>query len=224
MLKSEKIFKIAWDCDGVLAESHEPVLERANQKLTKLLGKNINIIKSDLIAWNALYDKVFALTNDEKLASEIRQFWHTPEILRLSPPNPAAIDVFKRCHELPQTTQCVITTRISKNRQITHEWLEQYLPIIDWAENLHIRQESNPLDGDEFKISQLGEINCMIEDNPTTISLINANLPQCRITYINQPWNADDLDSFRANFRVDFNNPEAIYQSILIARDNFLSK
>jgi hypothetical protein len=223
MSKNKKIFQIAWDCDGVLAESHGPVLKEANKKLSQFLNKEINLIKSDLKGNDALSEKALILTGDEKFAGEIKQLWHTPEILRVSPPNPTAVEVFKRCQKLSNTTQCVITTRRFPNGQITKEWLEQYLPDVDWQKNLYIRQESDSINGEEFKIFHLERINCMIEDNPITVTNIHHQRPSCQVIYLNQPWNAEDQDSYRSQFRLDANDTEAIFKRILEIRDKFFS-
>lgn len=224
MPKKNKIFKIAWDCDGVLADSHVPALKAANQKLSKFLNQEINLIKADLTNTNTFYEKALSLTKDEKFADEVRQIWHTPEILKISPPNPATIEVFNRCQKLPNTTQCVITTRRFQNGQITKEWLEQYLPNIDWQKNLYIRQESDSISGEEFKIFHLESINCMIEDNPITIGNIHSQRPQCQVIYLNQPWNSGDQDSFRSQFRLDAYDPDSIFQQILNIRKKFFEE
>lgn len=221
---SKKIFQIAWDCDGVLAESHEPVLKIVNQRLSQILNKKINLIKSDLDNIDTLFEKALALTGDEKIAADIRECWHTPEILRLSPPNPATLEVFKRCQKLPNTAQRVVTTRHSQNGKVTREWLEQYLPDVDWQQNLYIRQGSDLLNGEEYKIIQLAHINCMLEDNPITVTNIHQRLPQCHVIYLNQPWNSRDLDSYRSQFRVNFDDTESVFQHILKLREKFFSE
>lgn len=222
MAKREKIFTVAWDCDGVLADSYIPVLAAANKKISQFLNTEINILKTDLTSQDELSDKVLALTGDENFAAEIKQLWHTPEILRISPPNPATIEVFNRCQKLSDTTQCVITTRRFQNGQITKEWLEQYLPNHDWQNNLYIRKESDLIDGEEFKILHLRQINCMVEDNSTTIINIHHQLPDCHTIYINQPWNSPDQDLHRSQSRIDFDNPDAIYKRITEIREKFI--
>lgn len=217
-----KIFRIAWDCDGVLAESHIPLLEAANKKISQYLNREVKILKSDLIEHNELTRKTLALTGDQDFANEVTKFWHTPSILRISPPNPATIEVFNRCQKLSDTTQCVITTRQFQNEDVTREWLEQYLPTHDWKQNLYIRKESDSMNGEEFKILRLENINCMIEDNPITITNINRDRPHCQTIYINQPWNQLDSDEYRSQFRVDFDDVEAIYERILKIREKFL--
>lgn len=59
MPKVEKIFGIAWDNDGVLSESHKPVLEAVNLELSVLLSRPVNLVKSDLTDWDALTRLVF---------------------------------------------------------------------------------------------------------------------------------------------------------------------
>ncbi|MFA5025978.1 MAG: hypothetical protein WC503_05725 [Candidatus Shapirobacteria bacterium] len=223
MFSNKKIFQIAWDCDGVLAESHGPVLKAANKKLSQILGKKIELTKSNLNTFDALSEKTYELTKSEKISTEIKEFWHTPEILRISPPNPATIEVFKRCQSLPNTSQCVITTRRFQNRQITREWLEQYLPSINWQQNLFIRQESDSMNGEEFKIIHLKKINCMIEDNTVTVTNINRDRPKCNVIYINQPWNKLDQDKYRSQFRLDFDDSEGIFKKILAIREKYFS-
>ncbi|MFA6007761.1 MAG: hypothetical protein WC784_03930 [Candidatus Shapirobacteria bacterium] len=225
MSKSEKIFNIAWDCDGVFLESHEPVLKIANEKLSNYLKREITLTKSNLTVWTALYEHALNLTGNESFALEIRQLWFDPEVLRLSPPNFAAVEVFNRCQNLPNTKQHLITTRIFECRQSTQDSLEAHLLDFDWQHDLHLRSKFSKLSGDEFKVQQLKKhrINLMNEDNTDTVSKITIELPQCHIIYFNQPWNSSDRDLQRSQIRVDFDNTEAIFQRILEARDKFLN-
>jgi len=226
MAKKEKIFTVGWDCDGVLLNSHEPVLIRAKEELRRILGRDIQIEKSDLTSWNALHDLVLALTGNPDITNDINQYWFTPSILRLSPVNQAAIEVFRRCRELPNVRQRIITTRTPVCRQCTQDSLEPFLPGFNWQKNFHIRTESCQLSGDEFKIKQLRlhRIQLMNEDNSATVSSIQAELPNCRIIYFSQPWNSQDKDPSRFLLRVDPYNPDNIFERILEARENFLSK
>jgi hypothetical protein len=194
----------------------------ANKKFSQYLNREVKLSKSDLIDHDELSNKALALTGDENFSAEIKSLWHTPEILRISPPNSATIEVFKRCQKLPDTTQCVITTRQFQNGQITKVWLEQYLPPHDWEKNLYIRKESDHMNGEEFKILRLKEINCMIEDNPITVTNIHSECPLTQVIYINQPWNQLDDDEYRSQFRIDFDNTDAIYNRILKIREQFL--
>lgn len=226
MAKKEKIFTVGWDCDGVFLESHEPVLSNANLELTRILGKKIQIEKSDLTSWSALYDQTLALTSNPEITNTINQYWFTPDILRLSPVNQAAIEVFRRCGELSNVRQRIITTRTPACRQCTQDSLEPFLPNFNWQQHFHIRGRSSQLSGDDFKIQQLKQfgVGLMNEDNLVTVSLIQTELPACRINYFSQPWNSQDNDPFRNLLRVDPYNPDKIFERILEARENFLSK
>ena len=223
MLKTERIFKIAWDCDGVFVDSHQPVLSRANEELSRITGQDIKITKSDLTSWNALYDIVLNLTNSEETAKNINQYWFTPEILRYSPPNMVAVEVFRKCQELPYVSQSIITSRTYESRQGTRESLEPFLPNFNWQNNFRIRKSQCRLSGDEFKIQQLNhqKINFMNEDNQLTVASIQANLPECRLNYFSQPWNSQDTDSSRQILRVNPNDSNTIYERILEARELF---
>lgn len=226
MAEREKKFTVAWDCDGVLLDSQEPVLFCAKKELSRILGRDIEIEKSDLTSWNALHDRVLNLTGDPKIADEINNYWFTPDILRRSPPNLAAIEVFRRCQEIPDVVQRIITTRTPVCRQCTQDSLESVLPNFDWRNHFHIRSNSCRLGGDEFKIQQLKlhRVRFMNEDNPSTVLLIQSRLPNCRINYFNQPWNSFDNDQSRNLFRVDHHNPDMIFDRILGAREIFLMK
>jgi len=225
MPKSEKIFRIAWDGDGVLIDSHQPVLNAANIRLSHILNREIQLTKSDLNSWDALYRLALNLIGDEKIASEIIQYWYTPEVLQLSPPNLATIEVFNRCQKLSNTTQCIITTRPPECRQATQDSLGLHLHNFNWLRDLHIRPKSSNLKGEDFKIHDLrrNDITLMSEDNTDTISRIQTELPQCHLNYFSQPWNSTDQDLSRSKLRVAFDDTEAIYQRILEIRDNYLS-
>lgn len=226
MPKNEKIFRIAWDGDGVLINSEVPVLAQASLAISEILGRKVKIVKEDLFHHNALFDVVFNLTGDEKLAEQIRQYWFTPEIISRSLPNMAAVEVFNRCQELPNTFQSIITTRIPECRQATLTSLEKHLHNFDWQKDFHIRAEVVPgVSGDDFKVGTMEnrQINLMNEDNTPTVALIQARMPICRVNYFNQPWNATDLDPSRSGLRVDPNDTETIHRRILEAREQFLS-
>lgn len=207
-------------------ESSQPVLAEANIRLSQLSGKKINLTKAGLNVYDALYRQALALLNDETSAAKINSLWFTPEILRLSQPNYAAIEVFKRCQKLPHTSQCVITTRPPVCRQSTQESLEQYLPNVDWQKNLYIRQPDElSISGDDFKISCLKrlKINHIVEDSAATIAKIHSQLPNCQVTYLIQPWNVDDQSTHPSHSKVTFDDADEIYQHILESREKFLS-
>lgn len=223
MPKSEKKFNIAWDCDGVLLESHQPVLSQANETLSHITKQDVKIHKSDLTSWNALYDVVLKLTNSEESAKDINQYWFTPEILRRSPPNMAAVEVFRKCQELSDVSQKIITSRTHESRQSTRDSLEAFLPYFNWSKDFHIRTSRCRLSGDNFKAQQLKlhQINFMNEDNQVTIAFIQAKLPECRLNYFSQPWNSQDVDPSRKILRVNPYDPKNIYNRILEAREVF---
>lgn len=215
MLGKDRLFRVAWDCDGVLAESHRPVLNEANVQLSHILGRNIELTKSDLTSWRALRQHVLDLTKSEQIASEIDNIWFDPDILRLSRPNYAALEVFNRLHQ-SGIEQFVVTTRLPNCRQSTLDFLNEYLPNLDWSQNLFIRDLDNPDSGNEFKRKCLQKLNIthMFEDSPDTITYLMANLPECRFTYFTQPWNSSDQHPDRDKLRVNFNDTEAIYRHL----------
>lgn len=216
MLGKDRIFRVAWDCDGVLAESHQPVLNEANSQLSLILGRKIELTKSDLTSWCALYQCALRLTQNEQFALKINDIWFDPDILRLSRPNHAALKVFNRLYQLG-IEQYVITTRAPYCRKSTFDFLSENLPNIDWFRKLFIRDSDSSDSGDEFKancLSQL-DVSCMVEDNSDTVTHLMAQLPNCRLIYLNQPWNSSDHDPNRDKLRVNPNDTEAIYRRIL---------
>jgi hypothetical protein len=223
MSKNEKIFRVAWDGDGVLIDSDKSVLSVVNKELSQILGKKINLTSEDLTDWNALTTHVLNLTGDSATAKRLTAFWFDPDTLRLSPPNPAAIEVFRRCLKLPDTEQFVITTRTPVCAAITQNWLEEFLPEVDWSTKFHIRSNTD-ISGDDFKVSKLSEldINHMLEDSSATITRLISNASFCQFSYVSQPWNSSDIDSTRLIIRVSPHDPEAMFQHILKTREKFL--
>lgn len=172
-----------------------------------------------------LLDLYFELTNDIELAASLTKHWFNPDTLRKSLPNPAVIQVFEKCQELPDTTQCVITTRTPACTDSTKDWLNQYLPLVDWNQNLHIRSDTDTISGDAFKIERLRvlQIAHMSEDNTGTVAKIRDEVPSCGVSYVSQPWNSSDVDPSRSNLRVPLDDPEIMYRRILDSREKFFA-
>jgi hypothetical protein len=227
VIENGKIFKIGWDLDGVTVDSWKPVMQAANSKLSLLLGKPINITKQEITSWDAISRIVIGLTSDPILAKQLEANWFDPQILRQAEPNLAMLDVIQRCQELPDTEQFAITTRPPACAPVTIEWLDYYIPGIDWSTRLHIRQEGSSLGSEAFKIGDIMEtgINFMSEDHtPTVIRMMtDINHPLFDFNYVTQPWNESDTDNNRGRHRVPCEIPDIAMCRILTAREQFFA-
>lgn len=231
MSKSEKKFKIAYDVDGSLLASERAVLDAANDRL-KYFGFSKTILKSDLNKYDALYYIVYEHTESEKLAKEIRNYWYDPEILKLSPPNPALIEVFNRLHHIQDISQVVITSRPVSSCGATIHSLKKYIPDIDWMlvdpQKFFIRDTNTTgMDGLFYKMDQIKEqkINYLFDDGPLDIYELKIRHPKCAYSYITQPWNKDAGDEEADSHRIslDTDSPDSIIMKVFEAKEKYFS-
>jgi hypothetical protein len=217
MAKKEIIrVEAGYDFDGVLARSDKPVLTEVNRRL------NSHLVSSDLKDYNFVRDFALLHTGSEKQADEINELWFEPTILRRSPPNKSVIFAFNLCHRLlPDVDQHVITTRRPNCHQISLDWLNQFIPKIDWLNHFHIRDPQSVESGDEFKVGKIEEHNIVhfAEDFFVTARNITTKCPSCRISLVTQPWNRSDHEF--DHLRVSPDNWAKMFCNILRARQQF---
>ena len=231
MAKSEKKFKIAYDVDGSLLASERAVLDAANDRL-KYFGYDRTILKSDLNKYDALYYLVHQITESETLATEIRNYWFNPEILRKSPPNPVLIEVFNRLHQFSDISQVVITSRPVSSCGATIHSLTENIPYINWTcanpQKLFIRATNDVgVSGTVYKLEQIGKqkVNYLFDDGPVDIHQLQILYPECAYSYITQPWNKEEGYDKDNPFRISLDNdsPDSIIFKVLKAKEKYLS-
>ena len=188
--------KKSWDLDGVVILSSVAVAEAASNLL------NTPIVPSDIISDDYLFHFGRESTGSEDMGSRAHALWFDTDVLRTSPPNPAALKVIKICHSLG-ISQVAVTSRRPYLYESTLSWLDEQLPFIDWKQSLHLRSPHQYENGDFFKARKNRELNVFhhSDDMPNTLRHVLENVTSCRGQLVNQPWNTADhsLDQLRVN-------------------------
>lgn len=186
-------FTVLWDCDGLHANSHIPVLRAA-----KLQVPELDLDYHWMTTYDALYRRVLNL-HGEPTASRVRALWFNANVLRQSPPHKLNLLVTRCCRSAGMDNH-VVTTRPPELFESTVDWYQQYLPFI--VPNIHVRELGSSLTGDQFKVQQRLALcgNFFAEDNgETTQALINSGFDH--IGLFDQPWNQSytDLNHLRCS-------------------------
>lgn len=199
-------FKVAKDCDGVIANSLVPVCREANRVLRQC-DYNFSYKPSDFNRFNFLREDVFKRTGDEKLATYLDSLWHEGVVLRQARPFPGMVLVSRITRAL-DGEEYVVTIRLPKHRRSTLDWFMEYIPPIAFKDRLRIRRHDDLRDGDRYKFDNLVELQPVVyfEDNPGTVRYLlhperREWIKNTKVCLVNQRMNErdSDLDKYRVH-------------------------
>ncbi len=198
-------FKVAKDCDGVIADSLVPLCQEVNKRLRQK-GLDFSYHPKDFTRANFLYEDIVGRTRDRQLAGDLDNLWYDSEVLRAALPCRGAVLVANVTRALGGD-QYVITTRPAHLRNSTIDWFWEYLPFLaTTSDRLRIRDPNDSRDGDQYKLDNLASLRALVyfEDRPSTMRYLlkpenKERLVHTRIclgtTGVNR--NDSDLDSYR---------------------------
>lgn len=195
-MNQEKL--IAFDADGVLINSQDPVIEITNQRL----GTSFKF--EDWITYEFLYREAIRITGEPP--SIVAEWMFATPIMLASTPYPDALSASEQLEKLG-FRQAVITSRPPHQEEMTKQWFETYYPWIG-PDDIHVRRQGSNLTGEEFKLYKIEEL------KPLTFTDDSAELLQFLIAHQlmgkdfiralvlrDQPWNREQtkLDQFRVS-------------------------
>lgn len=189
---NSETFRLGFDCDGVIAASHIPVLKKVRERF------NFDIRYEDLNHFNALGD-IITDKIGEKYSQPAQAIWFDSETIRQSPPYRGTLLVMNICRSAKLADIRVITTRRPDAQESTLDWFQEHLSWVARENRLDIRDDQSTISGEEFKVKKIKDnrINLFFEDHESNARKIIES--GCPVGLVSRPWNKKeiDLDQYR---------------------------
>ncbi len=182
--------RITIDIDGVLADSCDAAVARAN----KQFHKNFNT--EDLVEFGWL-ERTLAKELGVPQSEVFNLIWSDPEVYRQAPLVTGAKAALEEMLNLGIQISFV-TTRAPSLRNVTLDWFGDYLPFVDTG-LIRLRQDIN-VSSEEFKINEIKKLDAQlhIDDSYETAGRLQAL--GIEVFLVKQNWNQVAPDTLRKSW------------------------
>lgn len=179
--------RITIDIDGVLANSCDAAVVRANKQFHK------NFSTKDLIEFGWLEQtlaKEFGISQSEVFSL----IWSDPEVYRQAPLVTGAKAALKEMLNLG-IQMSFVTTRAPSLRSVTLDWFGDYLPFVDTG-LIRLRQDIN-VSSEEFKINEIKRLDAQLHIDDSHETAGRLQTLGIEVFLVKQNWNQAASDNLR---------------------------